>query len=146
MEPRHGLAVGSLVATVAAAVFMLAPVSWFGDVLEVSGDDASRFLVRRYASSATAALAVVAIGAWREIGSLRATLLGFAAWFGVQGSIAIWGLVAGTVGGVAWLAAVADPLLCAWFSFLAGRVTGVRRRGDASTSGHAAAYVVRESS
>jgi hypothetical protein len=35
-----------------------------------------------------------------------------------------WGLAGGTVGGFAWAAAIADPLIAAWFLILSRRVDG----------------------
>ena len=86
------------------------------------GADATSFLVRRYAASATAALFVVTTAIARRTNPQRAALLGFATWFGVQGVVAIWGVGTGTVGGLAWVAVFADPLIAAWFVMWASRV------------------------
>lgn len=96
--------------------------NWLAGLLDVSSDDATAFLVRRYGVSATAALIVVAIAISRQAAPQPAALLAFATWFGVQAVVAILGIVAGTVGGLAWLAAAADPLIAAWFFAVAGRV------------------------
>jgi hypothetical protein len=87
-------------------------------MLDVAGRDATAFLVRRYAASATAALAVVAIAVLRRADPYRAVLLGLGTWFAVQAATAGWGAVSGTVGRLVWLAVVADPLLATWFLIL----------------------------
>jgi hypothetical protein len=63
----------------------------------------------------------VTIATARRTDPMRAVLLGFGTWFGVQAVTAWWGVVAGAVGGFAWLAVVADPLIAAWFVFLSRR-------------------------
>jgi hypothetical protein len=105
-----------LVLTGGVAVALAAlPTRWLASLLAVDGPAATTFLVRRYAVSATAALCVVALGILRDRGPERTVLLALATWFGVQGLVALLGLVAGDVGGAAWVAVVADPGLAAAF-------------------------------
>lgn len=121
MNPRYGVIAGAAIAALAAIVLAVVPVAWLADMLDVADRDATTFLVRRYAASATAALAVVTIAmAWR-IDPTRAVLLGLSIWFGVQAVTAWWGVISGAVGGFAWLAVVADPLIAAWFLLLSRR-------------------------
>ena len=98
---------GAAMAVLAAALLAAAPVAWLEDMLAAGGRDATTFLVRRYAASATAALAVAAIAVTRHAGGRadgrRAVLLGLSTWFGVQAVTAWWGVASGTVGGLAWL-------------------------------------------
>jgi hypothetical protein len=124
VSPRHGILAGAAVAALAAAVLAVAPVAWLRDMLAASGTDAATFLVRRYAASATTALAVVAIAVAVRTDARSAVLLGLGTWFGGQAVTAWWGLATGAVGGFAWAAAVADPLLAAWFLILSRRVDG----------------------
>jgi hypothetical protein len=125
MNPRYGVIAGAAIAALAAIVLAVVPAAWLVEMLDVGGHDATAFLVRRYAVSATAALAVVAIAtAWRTDPG-RAVLLGLSTWFGVQAVAAWWGLITGKVGGFAWLAIAADPLIAAWFLFLARTSTGL---------------------
>jgi hypothetical protein len=121
MNPRNGVVVGAAIAAMVAVVLAVAPATWLADMLDVAGGDATAFLVRRYAASATAALAVVAIATARRTDPVRAVLLGLSTWFGVQAVIAWWGIIVGAVGGFAWLAMAADPLITAWFLFLSRR-------------------------
>ena len=131
MNARYGIVAGAAIAALAAIVLAIAPAAWLTDMLDVAGRDATTFLVRRYAASATAALAVVTIAtAWRTDPG-RAVLLGLSTWFGVQAVTAWWGIITGAVGGFAWLAMAADPVIAAWFLFLAWRgdvipVSGMR--------------------
>jgi hypothetical protein len=118
MNPRYGVLAGAAIAAVVAAVLAVVPAAWFGDMLDVEGRDATTFLVRRYAASATAALAVVTIATARRTDPMRAVLLGLSTWFGVQTVTAWLGIIAGAVGGFAWLAVLADPLIAAWFLLL----------------------------
>jgi hypothetical protein len=90
-------------------------------MLDVEGADATTFLLRRYAASATAALAVVVIATVGPTDPGRAVLLGLSTWFGVQAVTAWWGVIAGAVGGFAWLAMAGDPFIAAWFLFLSRR-------------------------
>lgn len=129
MTQRLGLLIGAVITGASALIFVVAPVDWFADVLDVAADDATAFLVRRYAASATAALFVVAIGAVRGLPAPRAALLGLGTSFAVQGSVAVAGVAAGTVGGLAWLAVFADPALALGFLSLA------RPAGDGSGPG-----------
>jgi hypothetical protein len=122
MNPRYGAIAGAVIAASVAMVLAVAPAGWLADMLGVSGHDATTFLIRRYAASATAALAVVTIAAARRTDPTRAVLLGLGTWFGVQAVTAWWGTLAGEVGGFAWLAVVADPLIAAWFLLLSRRV------------------------
>ncbi|HEX6336914.1 MAG TPA: hypothetical protein VFZ85_08170 [Jiangellaceae bacterium] len=122
MNPRHGLLAGAAIAGTVALVLAIAPTSWLADMLDVAGDDATAFLVRRYAASATAALFVAITGIAQGARPHRAGLLAVAVWFTVQGLVAVVGIVSGTVGGFAWLAAFADPLIAAWFFVLSGNV------------------------
>ena len=109
---------GAAIAALAAVVLAVVPTAWLADMLDVADRDAATFLVRRYAASATAALAVIAIAtAWRS-DARRAVLLGLGTWFGVQAVTACWGVISGAVGGFAWLAVVADPVIAACFLFL----------------------------
>jgi hypothetical protein len=121
MNPRYGVVAGAAIAALAAAVLAVAPAAWLADMLGAEGNDATTFLIRRYGASATAALAVVAIATARRADPRRAVLLGLTIWFGVQALTAWWGLITGAVGGFAWLAMAADPLIAAWFLFLSRR-------------------------
>jgi hypothetical protein len=105
-----------------ALVLAIAPAGWMAELLDVASADATAFLTRRYAASATAALFVVTIAVMRGGSPRRAGLLALATWFAVQGVVAVVGLVSGTVGGLAWAAVLADPLLAAWFLVLARNV------------------------
>lgn len=121
MNPRFGLLVGALITAGAALVLAFAPVGWLASLLDVSSDAVTTFLLRRYGASATAALFAVVAAVERGATARRAALLGLATWFAVQGSVAVWGIVSGTVGGLAWLAMIADPLIAAWFFVLSVR-------------------------
>lgn len=122
MNPRYGLTAGAAIAAGAGLFLAIAPTSWLEELLDVRGADATSFLVRRYAASATAALFTVITAIARRTNPQRAALLGLATWFGVQGVVAILGVGTGTVGGLAWLAIFADPLIAAWFLMLSSRV------------------------
>lgn len=122
VNPRHGLLAGATIAGTVALVLAIAPTSSLADLLNVAGDDATAFLVRRYAASATAALFVAITGIVRGASPHRTGLLAVAVWFSVQGLIAVIGIVSGTVGGLVWLAAFVDPLIAAWFFVLSGNV------------------------
>ena len=124
VNPRHGVFAGAAMAVLAGAVLAIAPVTWLEAMLAVDGQDATTFLIRRYAASATAALAVVAAGTAGRMDPRRAVLLGLSTWFAVQGVTAWWGVASGAVGGFAWVAVVADPLIAAWFLFLSRRTNG----------------------
>ena len=102
------------------------PTNLLESLLEVDGRAATAFLVRRYAVSATAALCVAIIGVARASSPERAALLAVATWFAVQGIVAVVGLATGDVGGLTWVAIVADPLLAAGF-LVAARGAGHRR-------------------
>jgi hypothetical protein len=127
MNPRFGLAAGAGIAAVVAAVLAVVPAGWLADMLDASGPDATTFLIRRYGASATAALAVATASIARGGDPQRAGLLGLAVWFGVQAMVAGWALVAGTVGGLTWLAVFADPLIAVGFLALSVRVQNVSR-------------------
>jgi hypothetical protein len=118
MNPRYGVIAGAAIAVSVAVVLAVAPTGWLSDLLDVAGHDATTFLVRRYAASATAALAVVTVATTRGTDPTRAVLLGLSTWFVVQAVTAWWAIIEGAVGGFAWLALVADPLFAAWFLFL----------------------------
>jgi hypothetical protein len=122
VNPRYGLRVGVAIAAGVGLFLAIAPTSWLEELLDVRGADATSFLVRRYAASATAALFVITTAIARRTNPQRAALLGFATWFGVQGVVAILGVGTGTVGGLAWLAVFADPLIAAWFLMWSSRV------------------------
>ena len=92
MNPRYGLTVGAAIAAGVGLFLAIAPTSWLEELLEVRGADATSFLVRRYAASATAALFVVTTAIARRTNPQRAALLGLATWFGVQG----WSLSGGS--------------------------------------------------
>ena len=62
-------------AALVAVVLAIAPAVWLADMLDVAGQDATTFLLRRYAASATAALAVVAIATVWRTDPWRAVLL-----------------------------------------------------------------------
>src|SRR5918994_5423725 len=115
VNPRYGLIAGAAVGGAVALVLAIAPASWLADLLDVSGEDATTFLMRRYAASATAALFVATIGTVRGASPQRTGLLAMAIWFGAQGLVAVVGVVSGTVGGLAWVAIFVDPLIAAWF-------------------------------
>jgi hypothetical protein len=106
---------GAAIAGAVALVLAIAPTTWLSDLLDVAGHDATSFLIRRYAASATAALFVATTGIVQGTSPHRVGLLALAAWFAVQGVVAVAGLVSGTVGGLAWLAAFIDPLIATWF-------------------------------
>jgi hypothetical protein len=130
MNPRHGVIAGATIAALVAVVLVVTPAAWLADML-VAGPDATTFLLRRYAASATAALAVVTIATARHTDPKRAVLLGLSTWFGVQTVTAWWGIIGGAVGGFAWLAMFADPLVAAWFLFLS------RKSSSRAASGRA---------
>jgi hypothetical protein len=121
MNRHFPLVVGATIAAGVALVLALAPGDWLAGPLELAETDATSFLLRRYAASATLALAVVAGVVALRGDPIRAALLGFGTWFAVQALVAILGIVSGTVGGLAWLALFADPAIAAWFFVLAGR-------------------------
>src|ERR1044072_6581333 len=108
MNPRHGLIVGGVLATTVALVLAVVPATWLAEMLAVAGDDAASILVRRYADSATAALAVVTIALLRDTQPRKAFLLCYGTWFAAQAVTAIWGVISSSVGGLAWAAVVAD--------------------------------------
>src|SRR5687767_3421237 len=56
MSPRYGLVIGAAMASLAAVALAGVPVSWLEAMLDTAGGEATTFLVRRYAASATAAL------------------------------------------------------------------------------------------
>ena len=115
MTPRSGLIVGAALAALVALVLAFVPADWLAGLLDVSGADATSFLVQRYGASATAALFVSTAAIAQQTAPSRAALLALSAWFGVQGLVAIWGIALGHVGGLAWVAVVADPLIAGWF-------------------------------
>ena len=121
INPATGVAVGAVLAAGIAVVLLIAPVAWFEDLLDATRADLGAFLVRRYAASATAALFVMALGTARSNRPRRVALQALATWFGVQGAIAVWGIASGSVGGLTWLAVVADPSIAAAFLMLARR-------------------------
>jgi hypothetical protein len=104
-----------------ALVLLLLPTGWLTGLLDLADQDATAFLVRRYAASATAALCVATAGIARGANAQRAVLLGLATWFAAQAAVAVWGIATDTVGGLAWLALAADPLIAAWFYALSRR-------------------------
>lgn len=122
MTPRSGLIAGAALAALVALVLAFVPAGWLAGLLNVSGADATSFLVRRYGASATAALFVSTAAIVQKTAPARAALLALSAWFGVQGLVAIWGIAFGHVGGLAWLAVVADPLMAGWFIALSAKV------------------------
>jgi hypothetical protein len=122
VNPRSALVAGAVLAGGTAVALALLPTSWLSEMLDVGDDDAAAFLVRRYAVSATAALCVVSAGLARRAAPARAGLLALAVWFAGQGLVAAWGLAAGTVGGLAWVAVAVDPLIAASFYTLSRRV------------------------
>jgi hypothetical protein len=122
VNPRYGLIAGAAIAGAVALVLATAPTTWLADLLDVAGQDATPFLTRRYAASATAALFVATTGIVRGTSPHRAGLLALTTWFAVQGLVAVTGIVSGTVGGLAWLAAVVDPLIATWFFALSRNV------------------------
>lgn len=124
MTPRSGLIVGAALAAFVTLVLAFAPADWLAGLLDVSGADATSFLVRRYGASATAALFVATAAIARQSAASRAALLALSAWFGVQGLVAVWGIVSGHVGGLAWVAVVADPLISWWFIALSAKSEG----------------------
>jgi hypothetical protein len=67
-------------------------------------------------------LLVVTASIARGADPQRAVLLALSTWFAVQGIVAIVGIATGTVGGLAWLAIVVDPLVAAWFFDLSRNV------------------------
>lgn len=115
MTPRSGLIAGAVLAAFVALVLAFVPAGWLAGLLNVSGADATSFLVRRYGASATAALFVSTAAIVQKTAPARAALLALSAWFGVQGLVAMWGISFGHVGGLAWAAVVADPLIAGWF-------------------------------
>jgi hypothetical protein len=130
------LAAAVLTGGVAAALAVL-PTSTLGSLLDVDGEAATAFLVRRYAVSATAALCVAIVGLTRTSTPDRAALLAVATWFAGQAIVALLGLATGDVGGLAWAAAFADPLLATMFltASLAAGPEPMDRRGSAAGPG-----------
>jgi hypothetical protein len=133
VNPRYGLKAGIAIAAGVGLFLAIAPTSWLEELLDVRGADATSFLVRRYAASATAALFMVTTAIARRTNPQRAALSGLATWFGVQGLVAFLGVVTGTVGGLAWLAVLADPLIAAWFLMLSSRVVDSSYADDIET-------------
>ncbi|MDP4510542.1 hypothetical protein [Nonomuraea turcica] len=125
MNSRRVLVAAAVLTGGVAVALAVLPTSMLGSLLDVDGPAATAFLVRRYAVSATAALCVAIIGIARRSSPERAALLAVATWFAVQGIVALLGLATGDVGGLAWVAVVADPLLAAGF-LLASRGAGSR--------------------
>jgi len=123
VNPRYALVAGAAMAALVSVVLASVPVTWLEDMLDTAGTEATSFLVRRYAASATAALAVVTFGILRGADPRRAGLLGLGTWFGVQALTAWWGVILGSVGGFAWAAVVADPLLAGAFLILSRRTS-----------------------
>lgn len=121
MTPRFGLITGAALAACVALVLAFVPADWLAGLLGVSGVDATSFLVRRYGASATAALCVSTAAIAAHAAPSRAALLALSAWFGVQGLVALLGLASGHVGGLAWVAVVADPVIAGWFIALAAK-------------------------
>lgn len=121
MQPRTSLTIGATLAAGVALILALVPGEVIAALLSLAPDDATTFLVRRYAASATAAMAVTSLGITRGHSPQRSALLGLATWFGVQALIIVAGLATGVVGGLAWLAALGDPALAAWFAIFAHR-------------------------
>jgi hypothetical protein len=115
VNPRSGLIAGAAIAGAVALVLLIAPTEWLADRLDVTGEDATTFLIRRYAASATAALFVATAGLVRGARPHQTGLLALAAWFTVQGVVAMVGVASGTVGGLVWLAVFIDPFIAAWF-------------------------------
>jgi hypothetical protein len=122
MTPRFGLITGVALAAFVALVLAFAPADWLAGLLGGSGVDATSFLVRRYGASATAALFVSTAAIAAHVAPSRAALLALSVWFGAQGLVALWGLAFGHVGGLAWAAVVADPLIAGWFIALSVKV------------------------
>jgi hypothetical protein len=122
VNPRYGLIAGAVIAGAVALVLATAPASWLADLLDITGEDAATFVMRRYAASATAALFVIATAIVQGASPHRAGLLAFAVWFSVQALVATVGIATGTVGGLAWLAVFIDPLIAAWFFVLSRTV------------------------
>jgi hypothetical protein len=129
MNRRFPFAIGTAMAGGIALVLGAAPVHWLAGLLELTEGETAAFLLRRYAASASLALAIAAYAAASGVESGRALFLGFGAWFAGQGLVAVAGLVSGTAGGLIWLAVVADPLVALWFFVLA------RKRQPAVPSG-----------
>lgn len=123
MTPRSGLTMGAAFAALVALVLAFVPADWLAGLLGVSGADATTFLVQRYGASATAALFVLTAAIACQTVPSRAALLSLSAWFGVQGLVAVWGIAFGRVGGLAWVAVVADPLIAGWFIVLSAKVS-----------------------
>jgi hypothetical protein len=126
VNPRHVIVAGMVLTGGVALALAVLPTRWLTSLLDVDGPAATAFLVRRYAVSATAALYVTLAGIVRHSSPERTALRALATWFGVQGVVALLGLLTGDVGGMAWVAAAVDPLLAAGFL--------VASRGAASTS------------
>jgi hypothetical protein len=122
MTPRFGVITGAALAAGVALVLAFVPADWLAGLLGVSGGDATSFLVRRYGASATAALCVSTAAIAAHAAPSRAALLGLSTWFGIQGLVALWGLAFSDVGGLAWVAVVADPLIAGWLIALSAKV------------------------
>lgn len=131
VNPRLGLIAGAVISGVVALVLAISPAGWLENLLAVSGRDATGFLVRRYGASATAALCVATGAIALGLDPRRAALRALAAWFGVQAAVALWGVTTGAVGGLAWLAVLADPLLGAWFFALSAKAEHRASTGSA---------------
>jgi hypothetical protein len=110
-----------VIAGMVGLVLLIAPVDWLGDVLHAGEEDLTTFLVRRYAASATAGLFAFTVATVRHTEPQRAALLALATWFGFQTATAVAGVVTSDVGGLAWLAVIADPIIATWFLVLATR-------------------------
>jgi hypothetical protein len=118
---RAALVLGTAAALGGTAFLVVAPPAWMAAQLELAEADASAFLLRRFAASATAGLAVTGVSALRGVDARPAALAGLAAWFGGQALTAFGGLVSGTVGGVARFSAVLDPAMAAVLGLAAHR-------------------------
>jgi hypothetical protein len=136
MQPRTALTIGATLAGAVALVVALVPADRLAGLLALAPDDAATFLLQRYAASATAAVAVTSLGIARGQAPERSALFGLATWFAVQALAVVVGLATGTVGGVAWLAVVADPVLATGFAVLARRAgqSASKPRSDPAAS------------
>lgn len=110
-----------MIAGVVALVLMVLPTGWLTGLLDIADQDATAFLVRRYAVSATAALCVATAAIARGASAQRTGLLALATWFAVQAAVAVWGIASETAGGLTWVAVAADPLIAVWFYALSRR-------------------------
>ncbi|WP_350333964.1 hypothetical protein [Coralliovum pocilloporae] len=115
MLVKYSLLFGGFGIGAAVLLFGFFPAQWTASLLGIAPEDAADVTLKRYGASASAALLVLTICAFRNIAFQRALLLGFATWFCGQALAAAWAALTLDTGPYLWLALVADPALTLWF-------------------------------